>query len=161
MTRRMRTLLLCGAAAVIAVCLLLMHRQAATHRRNAAPSLPVIPADAALLSLDWTQTGGESAEGSFAFTLMSENGAYTLSDGEDSISLTADQWRQVEQTLRAGEHTAPVELPEGVEVLDAVESTLSVTWRTVNGETVSAVYDGQRETALRELLTGFLAASAQ
>lgn len=161
MTRRMRTLLLCGAAAVIAVCLLLMLRQSAAHKRNAAPPLPVIPADAALLSLDWTQTGGESAEGSFVFTLTTEDGAHTLSDGEDSIPLTADQWQQVEQTLRAGEHTAPVELPEGVEVLDAVESTLSVTWRTASGETISAVYDGQRETALRELLTGFLAASAQ
>ena len=161
MTRRMRTLLLCGAAAVIAVCLLLMLRQSAAHKRNAAPSLPVIPADAALLSLDWTQTGGESAEGAFAFTLTSENGAYTLSDGENSISLTDGQRRQVEQTLRAGAHAAPVELPEGVEALDAVESTLSVTWRTADGETVSAVYDGQRESALRELLTGFLAASAQ
>ena len=159
MTRRMRTLLLCGAAAVIVVCLLLMHRQAAAHRRNAAQTLPVIPADAVLLSLDWTQTGGESAEGAFVFTLTSENGAYTLSDEENSISLTDGQRRQVEQTLRAGEHTAPVELPEGVEVLDAVESTLSVTWRTADGEAVSAVYDGQRETALRELLAGFLAAS--
>ena len=161
MTRRMRTLLLCGAAAVIAVCLLLMLRQSAAHKRNAAPSLPVIQADAALLSLDWTQTGGESAEGSFVFTLTSENGAYVLSDGENSVSLTDDQRRRVEQTLRVGEHTAPVELPEGVEVLDAVESTLSVTWRTANGETVTAVYDGQRESALRALLAGFLAASVQ
>ena len=161
MTRRMRTFLLCGAAVVIAVCLLLMLRQTADHRRNAAPSLPVIPADAALLSLDWTQTGGESAEGAFAFALTSENGAYTLSNGKNRIPLTDEQRRQVEQTLRAGAHTAPAELPEGVEVLDAVESTLSVTWRTASGETVSAMYDGQRETALRELLTGFLAASAQ
>lgn len=158
MTRRMRTFLLCGAAAAIAMCLLLMHRQAAAHRRNAAPSLPVIPADAALLSLDWTQTGGESAEGAFAFTLTSENGTYVLSDGENSVSLTDEQRRQVEQTLRVGEHTAPVELPEGVEVLDAVESTLSVTWQRTDSKTITAVYDGSYEAELRQLLFGFLTA---
>lgn len=158
MRRRWLWILAAGIAVGIALSGLYKHF---VTDRNAAPSLPDIPADAALLSLDWTQNGGESMEGSFVFVLTAENGAYALSDGESRISLTADQWRQVEQTLRAGEHTAPVQLPEGVEVLDAVESTLSVTWRTADGEAVSAVYDGQRETALRQLLSGFLPASDQ
>lgn len=158
MRRRWLWILAAGIAAGIALSGLYKHF---VTDRNAAPALPDIPADAALLALDWTQNGGESMEGSFVFILTAENGAYTLSDGEDSIPLTDSQWRQVEQTLRAGAHTAPVELPEGVEVLDAVESTLAGTWRTAGGETVSAVYDGQHESALRDLLAGFLPASVR
>ena len=112
MRRRWLWILAAGIAAGIALSGLYKHF---VTDRNAAPALPDIPADAALLALDWTQNGGESMEGSFVFILTAENGAYTLSDGEDSIPLTDSQWRQVEQTLRAGAHTAPVELPEGVE----------------------------------------------
>ena len=121
-------------------------------------ALPKIPADAVLLSLDWTQTGGESADGSFVFVLTAEGGAYTLADGADSIPLSSEQWRQVEQTLRAGEHRAPVQLPEGVEVLDATESTLTVTWQRTDSKTITAVYDGSYESELRQLLFGFLTA---
>ena len=157
----MRTLFLCGAAVLAAVCLLLMYRQITAHRRDAAASPPVMPAGAVLLSLNWTQTGGESADGSFAFALTAESGACILSDGENSISLTDAQRQRAEQCLRTGEHRAPAELPEGVEVLDAVESTLSVTWRTADGQMQTAVYDGRYETALRHLLAGLLAASAR
>ena len=122
------------------------------------PTLPEIPADAVLLSLDWTQTGGESADGSFVFVLTAEGGAYTLADGADSIPLSSAQWRQVEETLRTGEHRAPVQLPEGVEVLDATESTLTVTWQRTDSKTITAVYDGSYESELRQLLFGFLTA---
>ncbi len=121
-------------------------------------ALPKIPADAVLLSLDWTQTGGESADGSFVFVLTTEGGAYTLADGADSIPLSSAQWRQVEETLRTGEHRAPVQLPEGVEVLDATESTLTVTWQRTDSKTITAVYGGSYESELRQLLFGFLTA---
>ena len=121
-------------------------------------ALPDIPADAVLLSLDWTQTGGESADGSFVFVLTAEGGAYTLADGADSIPLSFAQWQQVEETLRTGEHRAPVQLPEGVEVLDAAESTLTVTWQRTGSKTITAVYDGSYESELRQLLFGFLTA---
>lgn len=126
--------------------------------QTAEPTLPEIPADAVLLSLDWTQTGGESADAYFFFRLERSSDAYTLSDGEESVPLTAHQWRQVEETLRTGDHRAPVRLPEGVEVLDATESALTVTWQRTDGETITAVYDGGYEAELRQLLFGFLTA---
>lgn len=122
------------------------------------PTLPDIPADAVLLSLDWTQTGGESADACFFFRLERSGDAYTLSDGEASVPLTAHQWRQVEETLRTGDHRAPVRLPEGVEVLDATESTLTVTWQRADSKTITAVYDGSYEAELRQLLFGLLTA---
>lgn len=151
-----------GMVALIVVTTLAI-TGAAAYRCLAAgqveePALPEIPADAALLSLDWTQTGGESADGSFVFVLTAEGGAYTLSDGADSILLSSAQWRQVEETLRAGEHRAPVQLPEGVEVLDATESTLIVTWQRTDSKTITAVYDGSYESELRHLLSDFLTA---
>ena len=121
-------------------------------------ALPEIPADAVLLSLDWTQTGGESADACFFFRLERSGDAYTLSDGEERVLMTADQWRQVEETLRTGEHRAPVQLPEGVEVLDATESTLTATWQRTDSKTITAVYDGSYEAELRQLLFGFLTA---
>ena len=121
-------------------------------------ALPEIPADAVLLSLDWTQTGGESSDACFFFRLERSGDAYTLSDGEVSVPLTADQWRQVEQALRTGDHRAPVHLPDGVEVLDAAESTLTVTWQRTDSKTMAAVYDGSYEAELRQLLFGFLTA---
>ena len=121
-------------------------------------ALPEIPADAVLLSLDWTQTGGESADACFFFRLERSGDAYTLSGGEVSVSLTSDQWRQVEETLRTGDHRAPVHLPDGVEVLDAAESTLTVTWQRMDSKTMTAVYDGSYEAELRQLLFGFLTA---
>ncbi len=151
-----------GMVALIVVAALII-TGAAAYRHFAAgqaeePALPEIPADAVLLSLDWTQTGGESVDGSFVFILMAEGGAYTLSDGADSIPLSSAQWRQVEQTLRVGEHRVPVQLPEGVEVLDATESTLTVTWQRTDSKTMTAVYDGNYESELRQLLFGFLTA---
>ncbi len=122
------------------------------------PTLPEIPADAVLLSLDWTQTGSESADACFFFRLERSGDAYTLSDGEESVPLTADQWRKVEQALRTGEHRAPVQLPEGVEVLDAAESALTVTWQRTDSKTITAVYDGSYEAELRQLLFGLLTA---
>ena len=121
-------------------------------------ALPEIPADAVLLSLDWTQTGGESADACFFFRLERSGDAYTLSDGEERVLMTADQWRQVEETLRTGEHRAPVQLPEGVEVLDATESTLTATWQRTDSKTITAVYDGSYEAELRQMLFGFLTA---
>ena len=151
-----------GMAALIVVAALTV-AGAAAYRHFAAgqaegSALPDIPVDAVLLSLDWTQTGGESADGSFVFVLMAEGGAYTISDGADSIPLSSAQWRQVEETLRAAEHRAPVQLPEGVEVLDAMESTLTVTWQRTDSKTMTAVYDGSYEPELRQLLFGFLTA---
>ncbi len=121
-------------------------------------ALPEIPADAVLLSLDWTQTGGESADACFFFRLERSGDAYTLSGGEVSVSLTSDQWRQVEETLRTGEHRAPVHPPKGVEVLDATESTLIVTWQRADSKTITAVYDGSYEAEPRQLLFGLLTA---
>lgn len=151
-----------GMVALIVVAALTVAGAAAYRyfaaRQAEGSALPGIPADAALLSLDWVQTGGESADGSFVFVLMAEDGAYTLSDGADSIPLSSAQWRQVEQALRAAEHRAPVQLPEGVEVLDATESTLTVTWQRTDSKTITAVYDGSYESELRQLLFGFLTA---
>ena len=65
----------------------------------------------------------------------------------------------MEQCLRDGEHRAKTELPEGAEFCDATSSTLSVTWQTTEGDTVSTVYDGAYESELRELLTALLAAA--
>ena len=152
-----------GMVALIVVAALIITGAAAYRyfaaRQAEGSALPGIPADAALLSLDWVQTGGESADGSFVFVLTAEGGgAYTLSDGADSIPLSSAQWRQVEQTLRVGEHRVPVQLPEGVEVLDATESTLTVTWQRTDSKTMTAVYDGNYESELRQLLFGFLTA---
>ena len=102
--------------------------------------LPGIPMDAALLSLNWSQSAMSFAE-CFHF------------------DLAAEDWAKVEQCLRDGEHRAKTELPEGVEVCDAASSTLSVTWRTTEGDTVSTVYNGEYESELRELLTALLAAA--
>lgn len=151
-----------GMVALIVVTALAITGAAAYRCLSAGQTkgsaLPKIPADAVLLSLDWTQTGGESADACFFFRLERSGDAYTLSDGEKSVPMTADQWRQVEQALRAGEHRAPVQLPEGVEVLDATESTLTVTWQRTDSKTITAVYDGSYESELRQLLFGFLTA---
>ena len=131
--------------------------------------LPGIPMDAALLSLNWSQSAMSFAE-CFHFDLAAEDSGYVISgecadpeNGErverENAPLTAEDWAKVEQCLRDGEHRAKTELPEGVEVCDAASSTLSVTWRTTEGDTVSTVYNGEYESELRELLTALLAAA--
>lgn len=143
------------AAAALVVGGVAAYRHFAAGRSDAV--LPQIPTDAVLLTLYWAQRG-ETADACFALRLTRSGGAYTLSDGEESRPLTSAQWRQAEQMLRTGDHRAPIQLPEGVEVLDATESTLTVTWQTASGEAVTAVYDGGNEPELHRLLTGFLTA---
>ena len=121
-----------------------------------------------LKSIHWTQSGSSYDHG-FCFDLEEADGAYTISgwcidtggSGEKvertDAPLTAEQWAEVEQCLRDNWHQPPKVLPEGLSVLDGMESHLSITSQR-EGETLTAEYNGEYESALegllRELLTG-------
>lgn len=121
-----------------------------------------------LKSIRWSQSGSSYDHG-FCFDLEEADGAYTISgwciDTEGSgeraertdAPLTAEQWAEVEQCLRDNWHQPPKVLPEGLSVLDGMESHLSIT-SVREGETLTAEYNGEYESALegllRELLMG-------
>ena len=121
-----------------------------------------------LKSIHWSQSAS-IYDGCFLFDLEEADGAYTISgwcvDTEGShervehtdAPLTAEQWAEVEQCLRDNWHQPPKVLPEGLSVLDGMESHLSIT-SVREGETLTAEYNGEYEHALegllRELLMG-------
>ena len=121
-----------------------------------------------LKSIHWTQSGSSYDHG-FCFDLEEADGAYTISGwcidtggSEEKVEradapLTAEQWAEVEQCLRDNWHQPPKVLPEGLSVLDGMESYLSIT-SVRDGETLTAEYNGEYEHALegllRELLMG-------
>ena len=83
--------------------------------------LPGIPMDAALLSLNWSQSAMSFAE-CFHFDLAAEDSGYVISgecadpeNGErverENAPLTAEDWAKVEQCLRDGEHRAKTSCP--------------------------------------------------
>ena len=121
-----------------------------------------------LKSIRWSQSGSSCDHG-FCFDLEEADGAYTISgwcvdtggSGErverTDAPLTAEQWAEVEQCLRDNWHQPPKVLPEGLSVLDGMESYLCITSQR-EGETLTAEYNGEYEHALegllRELLMG-------
>ena len=121
-----------------------------------------------LKSIRWSQSTS-SYDGCFRFDLEETDGVYTISgwcvdtEGDHGrvertdAPLTAEQWAEVEQCLRDNWHQPPKVLPEGLSVLDGMESHLSIT-SVREGETLTAEYNGEYEHALegllRELLMG-------
>lgn len=121
-----------------------------------------------LKSIRWSQSGSSYDHG-FCFDLEEADGAYTISGwcvdtegGRGRVErtdapLTAEQWAEVEQCLRDNWHQPPKVLPEGLSVLDGTESSLRITSQR-EGETLTAEYNGEYESALegllRELLMG-------
>ena len=121
-----------------------------------------------LKSIRWSQSAS-CYDDCFRFDLEETDGAYTISgwciDTEGSrervertdAPLTAEQWAEIEQCLRDNWHQPPKVLPEGLSVLDGMESYLSIT-SVREGETLTAEYNGEYEHALegllRELLMG-------
>ena len=121
-----------------------------------------------LKSIRWSQSAS-CYDDCFRFDLEETDGAYTISgwciDTEGSrervertdAPLTPEQWAEVEQCLRDNWHQPPKVLPEGLSVLDGMESYLSITI-VREGETLTAEYNGEYEHALegllRELLMG-------
>ena len=121
-----------------------------------------------LKSIRWSQSGSSYDHG-FCFDLEEADGAYTISgwcidtggSGEKvertDAPLTAEQWAEIELCLRDNWHQPPKVLPEGLSVLDGMESYLSITSQR-EGETLTAEYNGEHESALegllRELLMG-------
>ena len=121
-----------------------------------------------LKSIHWSQSAS-IYDGCFLFDLEETDGAYTISgwcvDTEGSrervertdAPLTAEQWAEIELCLRDNWHQPPKVLPEGLIVLDGMESYLSIT-SVREGETLTAEYNGEYEHALegllRELLMG-------
>ena len=121
-----------------------------------------------LKSIHWSQSAS-NYDDCFHFDLEETDGAYTISgwcvdtEGDrgqverTDAPLTAEQWAEVEQCLRDNWHQPPKVLPEGLSVLDGMESYLSIT-SVREGETLTAEYNGEYEHALegllRELLMG-------
>lgn len=121
-----------------------------------------------LKSIRWSQSAS-IYDDCFRFDLEEADGAYTISgwcvdtEGDrgrverTDAPLTAEQWAEVEQCLRDNWHQPPKVLPEGLSVLDGMESHLSIT-SVREGETLTAEYNGEYEHALegllRELLMG-------
>ena len=121
-----------------------------------------------LKSIRWSQSAS-IYDDCFRFDLEEADGAYTISgwcvdtEGDrgrverTDAPLTAEQWAEVEQCLRDNWHQPPKVLPEGLSVLDGMESYLSIT-SVREGETLTAEYNGEYEHALegllRELLMG-------
>ena len=121
-----------------------------------------------LKSIRWSQSAS-SYDGCFRFDLEETDGAYTISgwcvdtEGDrgrverTDAPLTAEQWAEVEQCLRDNWHQPPKVLPDDLIVLDGTESSLRITSQR-EGETLTAEYNGEYESALegllRELLMG-------
>ena len=111
-----------------------------------------------LKSIHWTQSGSSYDHG-FCFDLEEADGAYTISgwcvDTEGGRGRV--EWAEIEQCLRDNWHQPPKVLPEGLSVLDGMESHLRITSQR-EGETLTAEYNGEYESALegllRELLMG-------
>lgn len=119
-----------------------------------------------LKSIRWSQSGSSYDHG-FCFDLEEADGAYTISgwcidtggSGEKvertDAPLTAEQWAEVELCLRENWHQPPQLLPDGLVVLDGTESSLLITSQR-EGETLTAEYNGEHESALRQLLRELL-----
>lgn len=121
-----------------------------------------------LKSIRWSQNAS-NYDSCFRFDLEEADGAYTISgwcidtggSGErverTDAPLTAEQWAEVEQCLRENWHQPPQVLPGDLIVLDGTESSLRITSQR-EGETLTAEYNGEYESALegllRELLMG-------
>ena len=121
-----------------------------------------------LKSIRWSQNAS-NYDSCFRFDLEETDGAYTISgwcidtggSGErverTDAPLTAEQWAEVEQCLRENWHQPPQVLPGDLIVLDGTESSLRITSQR-EGETLTAEYNGEYESALegllRELLMG-------
>ena len=121
-----------------------------------------------LKSIRWSQSAS-SYDGCFRFDLEETDGVYTISgwcvdtEGDrgrverTDAPLTAEQWAEVEQCLRDNWHQPPKVLPDDLIVLDGTESSLRITSQR-EGETLTAEYNGEYESALegllRELLMG-------
>ena len=125
----------------------------------------------ALKSIHWTQSGSSYDHG-FCFDLEEADGAYTISgwcidtggSGErverTDAPLTAEQWAEAEQCLRDNWHQPPKVLPDGLVVLDGTESSLLITSQR-EGETLTAEYNGEHESALRQLLRELLMGTSE
>lgn len=125
--------------------------------------------DETLLGLEWTQRQMNDGD-CFRFDLTQTDGVYTISgccadpvgDGalveRENAVITADQWAQVEQCLRNDWHILLRETPHDEAAGDETGSTLCITSKTPDGNIGSAVYDGEKECELadllREILTG-------
>ena len=105
-----------------------------------------------LKSIHWTQSGSSYNHG----WCIDTEGSGEKVERTDA-PLTAEQWAEVEQCLRDNWHQPPKVLPEGLSVLDGMESYLSIP-SVREGETLTAEYNGEYEHALegllRELLMG-------
>ena len=124
-----------------------------------------------LESIRWTQSGSSYDHG-FCFDLEEADGAYTISgwcidtggSGEKvertDAPLTAEQWAEVEQCLRDNWHQPPKVLPDDLIVLDGTESSLRITSQR-EGETLTAEYNGEYESALRQLLQELLMGASE
>lgn len=119
-----------------------------------------------LKSIRWSQSAS-IYDDCFRFDLEETDGAYTISgwcidtEGDrgrverTDAPLTAEQWAEIELCLRENWHQPPQLLPDGLVVLDGTESSLLITSQR-EGETLTAEYNGEHESALRQLLRELL-----
>ena len=128
--------------------------------------LPEIPDDAVLYSLNWGQSASNEYE-CFVFNLSRDedgcyiSGKYVVPENDrhiksEDVPLTDEQWHGIEQCLRECRHSPPPIQHDNEAIYDETGSCLSVCWKTADGGSISAKYDGRKEKALCELLKSLL-----
>ena len=128
--------------------------------------LPEIPYDAVLYSLNWGQSASNEYE-CFVFNLLRDedgcyiSGKYVVPENDRHIErkdvpLINEQWHSIERYLRGCRHSPPQVRHGNEAIYDETGSCLSVCWKTADGGSISAKYDGRKEKALCELLKSLL-----